>query len=144
MSSAAAARTITLDIPEALFERVQHTAVARARRIEEVVLEAVATALPPLADLPRDLADDIAKLAFLNDAALFRAARSVAPANLHAEMTELLSRKGSGELPEREQARLDELVQMHEAVALRRAQAAVLLQRRGYDMSDPGALNRLP
>lgn len=144
MSSATAARTVTLDIPEALYERVQHAASALQRRVEEVLLEVVATALPPLTTLPRDLADEVANLAFLNDAALFKVARSTVPAEQHTEMTELLERKGRGEISEPEQARLDELVHSHEAVALRRAQAAVLLQRRGYDMSNPDMLDRLP
>lgn len=142
--TAAAARTITLDIPEALYERVQQAAAALHRRVEEVLLDVVATALPPLTDLPRGLADDVASLAFLNDAALFRVAKSTVPPDRHAEMTALLERKGRGELSDLLQARLDELVHMHEALALRRAQAAVLLQRRGYDMSDPDVLNRLP
>jgi hypothetical protein len=140
----AAARTITLDLPEALYERVEHAAAALQRRVEEVLIEVVATALPPLAELPRGLADEVANLVFLNDSALFEVARSNVSPDLHAAMTELLERKGRGELEGPEQARLDELVHMHEAVALRRAQAAVLLRRRGYDMSNADVLNRLP
>ena len=139
-----AARTITLDIPEALYERVQHAASSLHRRVEEVVLEVVATALPQLDGLPRDLVDEVGSLAFLNDRALFKVARSVVPPELSAEMTALLERKGRGAISAPEQIRLDELVHLHEALALRRAQAAVLLQRRGYDMSDPDVLNRLP
>lgn len=140
----AAARTITLDIPDALYERVQQAASSLQRRVEEVVLEVVATALPPLEGLPRDLADEVGSLVFLNDRALSKVARSTIPPDLSAEMTALLERKGRGELAAPEQTRLDELVHLHEVLALRRAQAAVLLQRRGYDVSDPDALNRLP
>lgn len=142
--TSAAARTITLDIPEALYERVQHAATTLQRRVEEVLLEMVATALPPLSDLPRDLANDIATLAFLNDAALFQVARSTLSPDLHAQITALLEQKGRGELSASEQARLDDLVSSSEALVLRRAQAAALLQRRGYDMSDPSVLYRLP
>jgi len=144
MTSAAAARTITLDIPEDLYERVQQAANTLQRRFEEVLLEVVATALPPLGDLPRELADDIANLAFLNDAALFQVARTPLSPDVQAEITVLLEKKGRGELPASGQARLDDLVGSSEALALRRAQAAVLLQRRGYDMSDPAVLHRLP
>jgi hypothetical protein len=96
--ASAAARTITLDIPEALYERVQQAATTLQRRVEEVLLEVVATALPPLGDLPRDVADDIASLAFLNDAALFQVARSPLSPALHAQITVLLEQKGRGEL----------------------------------------------
>jgi hypothetical protein len=144
MSAASPARTITLDMPEALYERVQHAAATLKRRVEEVLLDVVATALPPLDDLPKDIADDLAALPFLNDAALFQVAKSAVSPALHAEMTSLLDRKGSGEIAPAEQGRLDDLVREHEVLALRRAQAALLLRRRGYDMSNPGALSRLP
>lgn len=144
MIPASSARTVTLEMPDALYERVRHTAATLKRRFEDVLLEIVATALPPLADLPEELADDLATLPFSNDAALFEIALRPASQDLHDEMTTLLERKGQGEISESEQRRLDDLVRVHEALALRRAQAALLLQRRGYDMSNPEILNRLP
>ena len=71
-------------------------------------------------------------------------ARSTLSPDLHAEITALLEQKGRGELSVSDQVRLDALVASSEALVLRRAQAAALLQRRGYDMSDPSVLYRLP
>jgi hypothetical protein len=136
--------TVTLRVPDALYERAQHAAEALHRTLEDVLLHAVATALPPLAGLPEGIADDLGALAFLNDAALFDVARSTPPPELHAEMDALLGDKGRGELAPAGERRLDDLVRTHEVSALRRAQAALLLQRRGYDMSDPAASLRLP
>lgn len=137
-------RTVTLRVPDVLFERVQHAAETLKRSFEDVVLNALATALPPLDDLPAGAADDLGALAFLNDAALFEVARATPPAELGAEMDALLAEKGRGALDTGGEARLDELVGAHELSMLRRAQAAVLLQRRGYDMRDPGILRHLP
>lgn len=100
--------------------------------------------LPPLSDLPREVGDDVASLLFLNDSALWEIARGTPPGELHSGMDDLLAGNGRGELSATEQPRLSELVQAHEVSALVRAQAAFLLQKRGYDLSDPAVLSRLP
>jgi hypothetical protein len=134
--------TVTLRVPDPLYERVQRTAEALKRPFEDVMLEAVAVALPPLSGLPAEMADDLASLTFMNDTALWSVARSTPPPEQSAEMETLLAKKGRGELARSESQRLDQLVRAHEVVTLRRAQAAVLLQRRGYDVSDPAVLAR--
>ena len=138
------AHTVTLHVPSSLYEHVQRAAEALQRPLEEVLLEALATALPPLVGLPEEIADDLATLPFLNDAALFQIMANRLPADVHDQTDALLGCKGRGEISSAEQQRLDELVHAHEVLALRRAQAALLLQRRGYDMSDPARPARLP
>jgi predicted transcriptional regulator len=129
--------TVTLRVPDPLYERVQRAAEALQRPFEDVMLEAVATALPPLSGLPAEVADDLASLTFMNDAAVWSVARSTPPPEQTAEMEALLAKKGQGQLTGTEPQRLEHLVHAHEMLTLRRAQAAVLLQRRGYDVSDP-------
>jgi hypothetical protein len=104
--------------------------------VEEILLDAVATALPPLAGLPQELADELSALAFLSDDELWQVARNALPVEHHQQVDDLLARKGRGQLPDSEQQRLDRLLQEYQALVLRRGQAAVLLQRRGYDLSD--------
>jgi len=91
-------------------------------------------------DLPPELADDLDGLAFLNDEALWQVARSTLPASHHQQMDALLAQKGSTPLAAAEQQTLDRLLGEYQSLVLRRGQAAVLLQRRGYDMSDPEVL----
>jgi hypothetical protein len=138
------ARMVTVSLPGPLYDRIQRSAETQHRPLEEVLVEAAASALPPLTDLPHDVGDDVAGLPFMNDSALWQIARSTPPKELHSEMDALLASKGRDELSAAEQLRLDELVHAHEVAMLRRAQAAFLLQRRGYDMTDPAVLNRLP
>ncbi len=137
-------RTVTVRVPGPLYDRIQRSAETQHRPLEEVLVEAAAAALPPLSDLPREIGDDVADLLFMNDVALWEIARSTPPSELHSEMDDLLAGKGRGELSAPEQVRLDDLVRAHEISALLRAQAAFLLQRRGYDLSDPMVLSRLP
>lgn len=96
---------------------------------------------PPL---PGDVSDELEKLASFSDAALFDILRAAMPVEVVVETEALLDEKGRGELSAAKQHRLDDLVRMHEVSTLERAQAALLLQRRGYDMADPAIANRLP
>lgn len=140
MQSASTAQTVTLNLPDLLYQKVQRMAQALRRPIEDILVDAVATALPPLAGLPPELADDLDGLAFLNDEALWQVARSSLPASHHQQMDDLLARKASAPLTAAEQKALDRLLGEYQSIVLRRGQAAVLLQRRGYDLSDPEVL----
>lgn len=135
---------VVLNLPAPLYQRVRRTAESMRRSVEDVLLDSVATALPPLTGLPDEISDDLASLAFLNDSALWDVARNALPAEHYRRMDELLIRKGQGRLTTQEQQALDQLVNDYETFVLRRSQAAPLLQRRGYDMSDPSILSRLP
>jgi hypothetical protein len=131
------AHQIVLNLPGPLYQRVRRTAENLRRSIEDVLLDSVATALPPLTGLPDEVSDELVSLAFLNDRALWEAARSSLPSEHHRRMDDLLAKKGQGRLSEQEQHTLEQLVNDYEILVLRRSQAALLLQRRGYDMSDP-------
>ncbi|HRI56061.1 MAG TPA: hypothetical protein PK170_03085 [Anaerolineae bacterium] len=135
---------VVLNVPAPLYQRVRRTADSMRRSVEDVLLDSVAMALPPLTGLPNEVSDDLASLAFLNDSALWNVARSLLPAEHHHRMDELLARKGQGRLTAQEQQVLDQLVNDYETLVLRRSQAALLLRHRGYDMSDPSILSRLP
>ena len=136
MPYAATKQAITLHLPEILYRQAQRLAQTFRRPVEEILLDAVATALPPLTGLPQELADELADLAFLGDDELWQVARNALPVEHHQQVDDLLTRKGQGQLTDSEQQTLDRLLQEYQALVLRRGQAAVLLQRRGYEMSD--------
>ncbi len=144
MQTPTSVHQVVLNVPAPLYQRVRRTADSMRRSVEDVLLDSVAMALPPLTGLPNEVSDDLASLAFMNDSALWNVARSLLPAEHHHRMDELLARKGQGRLTAQEQQVLDQLVNDYETLVLRRSQAALLLQRRGYDMSDPSILSRLP
>ena len=144
MQTSTPVHQVILNLPGPLYQRVRRTAETLRRSVEEVLLDSVATALPPLTGLPDEVSDELVSLAFLNDRALWEAARSALPAEHHHRMDDLLAKKGQNRLTAEEQQALDRLVNEYEVLVLRRSQAAVLLQRRGYDMSDSSILSRLP
>jgi uncharacterized protein YnzC (UPF0291/DUF896 family) len=76
-------------------------------------------------------------LAYLNDAALWQAARStMLPAQ--RERLEALHDKQQREgLSTEEQQEEQALLELYRETVLVRAQATVLLKQRGYDVSDP-------
>jgi hypothetical protein len=85
---------------------------------------------------PPELTDEMAALALVNDAGLWRVARRVLSSEKQEQLDTLLQKRGRGELRLEEQPVLDELLSEYEHVILARAHAAVLLKQRGYDVSD--------
>ena len=92
-------QTVTLDLPELLYQKLRLRAAQSQRTVEDELLEVLATAVPLTDDLPADLSAAMTPLATLNDADLWRAAQSQLPANLAARLEELhLKRQREGSL----------------------------------------------
>jgi hypothetical protein len=128
---------VTLELPEPVYDQIRRAAEKTQRPINDLLLEAVIAAAPSLDAPIGPLRSALAQLAYLNDAALWQAARStVLPAQrerleaLHGKQ----QREGlSAEELQEEQA----LLELYRETLLVRAQAALLLKQRGYDVSDP-------
>ena len=67
---------ITVNLPTALYSRLRRRAEESRRTVEAELLDVVTTAVPVADDLPADLNEAISPLSLLDDAALWRAARS--------------------------------------------------------------------
>ncbi len=134
---------ITIYLPDALYQKAQRMALTLRRSLPDVLVDAVATALPPLVGLPQELADNLAELAFLSDKELWKIARETLPPEHHEQTDSLLAKKRQGTLAADDQKLLDQLTAEYQSLILRRGQAAVLLQSRGYDMSDPAVLKEV-
>ena len=59
-------QTVTLDLPELLYQKLRLRAAQAQRTIEDELLEVLATAVPLTDDLPADLSIAITPLATLN------------------------------------------------------------------------------
>ena len=73
----------------------------------------------------------------VNDAALWRIAGKTLSATEQTQMNNLLEKKQAERLNQTEQQLLDTLLEAYQHVMLLRAEAAVLLKGRGYNVSDP-------
>lgn len=125
--------SVKLDIPEYLYRRLEQTAQAMARPLQEVMLQALQMGSPPLwEDAPPEFQVELAAMDRMNDSTLWRIAHS---RKTPAEMTrydELLERNQDGLLTDSERLELQALRKESERFMLRKAQAAALLQWRGH------------
>ena len=128
---------ITVNVPRSVYERIRRAAEKRRRSVAEVVVEAISAAAPTL-DTPHDpMRDALAQLAYLNDAALWQAARSTMPPALRARLEALHTQLDGEALTAQEQLEVERLEQLYRDTLLVRAQAAALLKQRHYDVADP-------
>lgn len=134
-----ATQSITLHLPDELYQRIKDSAQQTHRTVEEELLGVIAAAVPADTPLPNDLAAAIGDLAVLPDDALWRAARAKFSARDSSRLESLHLKRQRGELSEHETREAGTLVARYERLMLVRAQATALLQERGYDMSQLGS-----
>ena len=128
-------QSVTLHLPSPLYERLKRRAEQTHRSVEAELLEVVAAAVPVADDLPADLAQAISPLSLLDDEALWRAARSHLP-EAAAQLEQLHLKRQREGLTGSEVETLGGLMRRYERAMLVRAQAAALLKKRGYDVSE--------
>jgi plasmid stability protein len=128
-------QTLTLKVPQPLYDRLKHRAQRSNRTVEDEAIDLLVALVPTADELPAELAEAISQLSVLDDASLWRAARAqLAPAD--AGRLEELHRKRQREgLEDAEARELAPLVRQYERFMLVRAQAAALLKQRGHDVS---------
>ena len=123
---------ITLRLPEPLYRTARQIAQVTKRPIESVLQDSLSAVLPPLDDVEPNEAAELARLALLDDAALWGEARTLMTRVEQTELQDLLDRQGSRALTTVEQARLRELMHVYGQLMVRKAHAYLLLARRGY------------
>jgi hypothetical protein len=130
-----AVQTVTVNVPGALYTRLQRRAEQANRTVEAELLDVLATAVPVADELPADLAEAVSPLALLDDEALGRAARSPLAAEAAARLEELHLKRQREGLTAAEAEALSGLVRQYERAMLVRSQAVALLHQRGRDVS---------
>lgn len=128
-------QTLTLKVPEPLYHRLKVRADQTRRTVEDETLDVLATAVPIGDELPADLVEVVSPLALLDDAALWRAARSRLAAETAARLEELHWKRQREGLTDAENQTLATLVRQYERALLVRAQSAALLHQRGHDVT---------
>ncbi len=133
-----AVETVTLQIPEIIYQRLVNTARATQRPLEEVMLHALQIGSPPAWDnVPEEFQADLAALDKLDDNTLWQIVRSRKTAADMERYNILLEGNSNNILTEAE--RLELMTLRHEAdrLMLCKAQAAVLLRWRGHILPTP-------
>jgi hypothetical protein len=99
--------------------------------------EAVAAVAPVMGSAPQNLRSVLAPMAYLNDAALRQAARATMTVEQRERLQSLHDKQQREKLTVEEQAEEQALVSLYHEKLLIRAQAAVILKMRGYNIADP-------
>jgi len=128
-------QAITIELPEQLYRDVAKLARWMHRSVAEEVVAIVASALPTIYDLPSELADELQKLELLSDVELWQAAKAKLSEEDAEQMQTLVWKQQRDGLATREQRKAEKLVQRYNRTMLVRAQAAVLLKKRGFDIA---------
>jgi hypothetical protein len=131
-------RTVTLTLPEVLYERAREASRAVDRSLEQVLTQSIALALPALeADLPPAIRSKLAALPLLSDAELWTVARSAMDQAQQLRLEVLAETQKRRPLTSAEQLELGQLMDDAEQAMLRKAEAYRLLARRGYTVFSP-------
>jgi hypothetical protein len=124
-----------------LYQRLEQTARLAKCNMEEFILSALETALPPLpSDLPPDVAADLARWAWLDDEALRAIADALLPSKQRRRYTTLLRKQEEGRLSVREGEEWEALKREYRRISENKAKARFILDERtkarqgkGYD-----------
>ena len=128
---------VTLVLPETTYNQICRAAEKVDRPITDLLVEAVIAAAPTFessTSMPRTA---LAQMSYLNDAVLWQAARATMSEPQRDRMEELHTKQQREGLTALESEEEQALLRLYRESILVRAQAALLLKQRGYDVSDP-------
>jgi hypothetical protein len=123
---------ISLPVPEPLYRRLERVAQMTQRSVAETLASAIAIAVPPAADLPDALADELAGMAWLSDKMLRSAIRPTFTRAQQKRLAEINDIQDERPLAYAERVEQAHLLAEYERSMLRRAQAFMILAQRGY------------
>jgi hypothetical protein len=136
-------QTITLTVPDRVFQPIQRLAEATDQPIEALLLTALEASLPPLEGLPPELMDDLTELERLDDQALWRVMAETVPLKTQRQIEELLRCNSADSILETEREQLSLLQRQADLIMLRKARAANLLRFRGKRVPTLAELDQL-
>jgi hypothetical protein len=126
-------KSITLDLPDDLYEQVRQLAAQSQRPVERVVLESLRLLfVPPPSSA--DLAASLAALSDYSDAQLWAVVYQRLAWPQSQRLHELSANAKLERLTEDEQHELEDLLSSNDRVMLLRSEALRLLKNRGYDI----------
>lgn len=133
-----AGRSVTLELPEALYDRLQRRAVAARRSLGDEVVLVLATAAPGDDErLPAELEDELARVEAPADASLWRLAQERLPARTAKRMQALQFKRQLEGLSGDERRLEVALAAEYDRHMVVRSKALLLLKQRGHDIGEP-------
>ncbi|MFN8487221.1 MAG: hypothetical protein U0350_06485 [Caldilineaceae bacterium] len=128
-------QTVTLELPENIYQQFQRMALLTHQQVEEVMLQTIHGNLPPaFSDLPPALQQELASWVTLDDETLWRLTQETLPATYMRLQQKLLLKNEAGTLTDKERAELTRLRTVTDHFVLRRSTLLALLKWRGYSL----------
>ena len=124
--------TVTLTISEAIYTRARQFADNTAQPVERVLTNSLEQAFDADSNLPPDEQAELAALSSLSDDTLWTIAADRTPPTQQERLSLLLVLNKRGVLSDAEQVELDNLLERGDKMTLRKAEAALILIRRGH------------
>lgn len=131
-----ASQTVTLTVPETVLQRLTRTAQRAHRSVDAIMVEMITAAVTSEGVSIQALREALGQMAYLNDAALWQAARATVLPPQRELLENLHQKQQRTSLTVDEDVEREALERLYGDTLLVRAQAAVLLMQRGYDVSD--------
>ena len=133
---------IMLEIPDGLYQRLQHFAHLGGNPFEKLVLQTLSAGIPPLPeDLPPEMQSELLKLESFVKQQLWEIARNTISEKQQLRYNQLLKKQRDDDLSHLEQEELEQLFIQAENNMLRKAYAYALLKWRGQRLPP---LSQLP
>ena len=114
--------TLTLEGSDSLLTRARETAQAQDRRLEEVLIGALAVGLPDVQDVPASVRGELLEMTFLDEESLWTVAKSEMGSAEQKELQALLDVQQHSLVPQ-EEVRLQALRESYGQAMLRKARA---------------------
>lgn len=126
-------RTITITLPDQVYERVKVTARAMSLSPEVVLAESLSLFFPAFErDMPLDTQLDLAALSLLSDTQLWKIAHQTMDEHKQTRLAELAEVQKHRSLQPDEQTTLDHLMSEAQQIMLYKAEAYRVLAQRGH------------
>ena len=126
-------QSVTLELPDSIYEQFKRTADITEQKVEEVVMKALFASLPPsVDDVPLEMQPELIALENLSDAELWQVAQATISKHKQRKWKHLIEKNRDGTLTEEEQHHLNQLVTEADRMTLRKAHAYALLKWRGH------------
>lgn len=137
-----ASTPITIELPTPIAEQLEEEASRQKVNVRDLVRDLVLEHWSELPSLPDDVEAELAAFTRLSDNVLWLIARTTLSSEEQEELAGLNSEAKSRPLTSDEHTRREALLDAYDRMMVRRAQAADILQTRGYDLSDPAVLTQ--
>lgn len=126
---------IIVELPPLAYAQLQAMATTQQRAVAAIASDLILAELPTMPALPEDVEQELAAFDRLSDDVLVLLANSTLNAQEQTELAELNEQAQSRGLLSAEAERREHLLARYDRTLARRAQAALVLRRRGHAQS---------